>query len=248
MTILSDSELAGVLSGAPWRRLVVVGDSIAEGVREPLEGYRDLSWIDRIAEPLRANVPDLAVLNLGRRDLLAAEVRERQLDAALAFRPDLAIVAAGGNDALRRSFAHDAVERELDAIVGALRGQGADVLMLELMDIVASGLVPPEHAASLGARMRRLADLTRAVARRHGAILVDMRRHPASADPSVYASDRLHLNVRGHAIVAREAVRALGAAILRIDVTADEILADLTWPAPPPAHWRWTRHAPARTG
>jgi lysophospholipase L1-like esterase len=211
--VLPDRDLAALLRGARWRRLAVLGDSVAAGVSEPLDGYRDLSWIDRIAIPLRAASPELAVLNLGRRNLLAAEVRASQLAPALAFRPDLAVVSAGGNDSLRRSFSPGAVERELVAIVGPLRRAGADVLMLELMDIVASGLVPPEHAAALDVRMRRLAELTRRVARRHGAMLVEMRGHPASADPGVYASDRLHLNARGHAIVGGEAVRALSAAI-----------------------------------
>ena len=123
--VLPDRDLAALVRGARWRRLAVLGDSIAEGVREPLDGYRDLSWIDRIAAPLRAEAPGLAVLNLGRRNLLAAEVRASQLDAALAFRPDLAIVSAGGNDSLRHSFDTGAVERELDAIVGPLRRAGA---------------------------------------------------------------------------------------------------------------------------
>jgi lysophospholipase L1-like esterase len=210
--VLADDDLAALVRGTRWRRLAVLGDSVAEGVREPHPLYRDLSWVDRIEAPLRTAVPDLAVLNLGRRNLLAAEVRAGQLEPALAFRPDLAVVAAGGNDALRRSFDPGAVERELVAIVGPLRRAGADVLLLELMDIVASGLVPREHAAELDGRMRRLAELTRRVARRHGAILVEMRRHPASADPGVYASDRLHLNARGHAIVGSEAIRALTAA------------------------------------
>jgi lysophospholipase L1-like esterase len=211
--ILSDHELATILRDAPWQRLAVIGDSVAEGVREPADGYLDLSWVDRIEASLRTAAPRLAVLNLGRRNLRAAEVRARQLDPALAFRPDLAIVAAGGNDALRRSFDPGAVERELVAMVGPLRRAGADVMLLELMDVVSSGLVAPEHAAALDGRMRRLAELTRRVARRHDAVLVEMRGHPASADPGVYASDRLHLNARGHAIVGGQAIRALGAAI-----------------------------------
>jgi lysophospholipase L1-like esterase len=196
-----------------WRRVVILGDSIAEGVREPSDGYRDLSWTDRIADALAANVPELEVTNLGRRSLFAAEVRETQLNAALRLRPDLAILAAGGNDALHASFAPDDLTRELDAIVGPLRRLGADVLMLELLDIVASGLVPAEYAGPLDERLRALADVTRAVAGRHGALLVEMRGHPASADPAIYASDRIHLNARGHAIVGAEAVRVLSAAL-----------------------------------
>ena len=211
--VLPIDDLAALLSGARWRRLVVVGDSIAEGVHEPHPGFADISWIERIADPLREAVGVQAKVNLGRRDLLAREVRERQLARALAFHPDLAIVAAGGNDALHRSFDRHAVERELDAIVGPLRRAGADVLMLELMDIVASGLVPRRQAPGVDARLAALAGVTRTVAARHGAILVRMRHHPASADPGVYASDRLHLNARGHAIVGTEAVRALSQAI-----------------------------------
>jgi lysophospholipase L1-like esterase len=151
--LLPTPRLGAQLQGAPWRRVVALGDSIAEGVREPHEGYLDLSWIDRIARSLRVVVRGLCVTNLGMRDLRAAEVRERQLPAALGFRPDLAIVAAGGNDALRRSFAPELVAHELDGIVGPLRRFGADVLMIELMDIVASGLVPAENGGPLGERM-----------------------------------------------------------------------------------------------
>jgi lysophospholipase L1-like esterase len=203
-----------MLRGAPWRRVAVLGDSIAEGVREPHDGFRDLSWIERIAEPLGAVAPGLTVMNLGQRDLRASEVRELQLPAALRFRPDLAIVAAGGNDALRRSFSPERVADELDAIAAPLREAGADLLMLELMDIVASGLVPSEYAEALGERMSGLAQATRDVAARHGAMLVEMRGHPICADPGVYASDHLHLNARGHAIVASEAIRVMSDALL----------------------------------
>jgi lysophospholipase L1-like esterase len=188
-----------------WTRLAVLGDSVAAGTREPHPGYRDLSWIDRVAEAL----PEPEVLNLARRGLRASEVREHQLADALAFRPDLAIVAAGGNDALHRSFDEEEVAVELDHIVAPLRAAGADVVMIELLDIVASGLIAPDHAPAVSARLSALARVTRAVARLHGAILIRMRTHPASLDPGIYASDRLHLNARGHAIVAAEALRVL---------------------------------------
>jgi lysophospholipase L1-like esterase len=207
--VLPFANLASLLRGAPWCRVAVLGDSIAEGVREPHAGFSDLSWIDRITDALRAASPGVSVMNLGQRGLLASEVRERQLVSAVAFRPDLAIVAAGGNDALHPAFDEAAVEREVDGIVAPLRNAGADVLMIELMDIVSAGLVPPVADVPLAA----LAALTRRVAARRGAILVPMRHHAASADPDVYASDRLHLNVRGHAIVGTEAVRALSHAI-----------------------------------
>jgi lysophospholipase L1-like esterase len=249
--VLPFASQVALLRGARWRRLAVLGDSIAEGVREPHPGYRDISWIDRIAEPLHGVVPGLTVMNLGTRDLVAREVRERQLGPAIGFRADLAIVAAGGNDALRRNFVPDHVAAELEAIVGPLRRAGADVLMIELLDIVASGLVAADHAGPLDDRMRALAEVTRAVADRHGAMLVEMRGHPASADPDVYSSDRLHLNARGHAIVGSEAVRVLSAAVrgstrqsrtpvdapITIELSDDEVLEDLSWPHAPPGRW-----------
>ena len=65
--------------------------------------------------------PSAEVLNLARRGLLASEVREHQLAPALAFRPDLAIVAAGGNDALRRSLRRGRGRRSSStSIVGPL--------------------------------------------------------------------------------------------------------------------------------
>jgi hypothetical protein len=104
--------------------------------------------------------------------------------------------------------------------------------------------VPPEHAGPLDERMRALAEVTRAVADRHGAMLIEMRGNPISADPGVYSSDRLHLNARGHAVVGSEAVRVLSAARggapepketpIAIEISDEEVLEDLCWPGPPP--------------
>ncbi len=100
----------------PWARFVVVGDSMAEGIGDPTPGYEHLGWADRVANSLEAEY-----LNLGKRNLLAAEVRATQLERALTFAPDLAAVLCGGNDPMRPDHDPEAVEKDVDGIVGALR-------------------------------------------------------------------------------------------------------------------------------
>ncbi|MEO5877727.1 MAG: SGNH/GDSL hydrolase family protein [Streptosporangiaceae bacterium] len=185
-----------------WTKLAVIGDSVAEGVREPAPGYEDLSWVDRVARELR-----LDTLNLGLRYLRAAEVRETQLEPALGFGPDLAFVTCGANDAFRREFDTAAVAAELELMIGSFREAGADVVTLGLFD-------NPEATAfarRAAARLRELSALTEKISTRHGAFHVDFGDHPACPDQSIYSSDNLHLNAKGHAIVADAVVRVLRA-------------------------------------
>jgi EmrB/QacA subfamily drug resistance transporter len=201
----NDPHLAQLPSGRPpYRRFAVIGDSIAEGVREPVTGYENLGWADRVARAL-----DGEYLNLGKRNLLASQVRSGQLRDALAFKPDLTAVACGGND-LMRGAAPDEVERELDAIVGPLRAAGSEVVLFAPFDMSRTELVPEPHREAWHGLIEQMGTLAERVARRHGALLVDFRDHPASADPGIYSSDRIHLNARGHAICAAITLRALG--------------------------------------
>jgi GNAT superfamily N-acetyltransferase len=91
-----------------------MGDSIAAGIGDPVDGYADQAWADRLVAALGADY-----LNLGRPGAQVIDVRAGQLDQALAFGPDLAVVAAGANDAFRRSFAAPAVAG--DAMLAFLR-------------------------------------------------------------------------------------------------------------------------------
>jgi len=206
---LTDDQAAGLLAERTWRRFAGVGDSVVEGVREPAEGYRDESWIDRLLRWIRLVGPDLTELNLGRRDLRAAEVRATQLAAALDFRPDVAAVSAGGNDMFRRDFDPAAVAADLSAIVGSLRRSGCEVITLGFFDIGQAGIVPERYAARSSARIRQLGELTGEVAARHGALFVNLNDHPLSKDPTIYSSDLVHLNARGNAVVAAEVLRRL---------------------------------------
>jgi lysophospholipase L1-like esterase len=209
---LSDAEGAALLREVPWRRLVVVGDSIAAGIREPVDGYRDAAFADRVGEALAAAHDGVAYRNLGVRDLRLAEIIERQLPDALAFRPDLAMVVAGGNDAIRRRFDGERIRAGLLDLVRPLAEAGAFVVTIGLFDLARSGLVPPEYAPAMTERFDELDRITAAVAADVGGLHVDTHHHPRAADPAIFASDRIHANARGHAIAFAAIVRALRAA------------------------------------
>jgi lysophospholipase L1-like esterase len=206
---LDDITAADLLRDAPWRRMVVVGDSVAAGIREPLDGYRDVGFTDRVGEALARARPGFAYLNLGVRDLRLAEIAETQLTEALAFDPDVAVVIAGGNDALGRSFEPDRVRSGLRDLVVPLAEAGAFVVTVGLFDLARSGLLPAHLADVMADRFDQLDAITREVVSDAGGIHVDTHHHPRAADPAIFASDRIHANARGHAIAFAAIVRAL---------------------------------------
>ena len=119
---LAPPVVAALLMHVDGHRMVVVGDSVAAGIREPLAGYRDRSFADRVGDGFAYTREAFSYRNLGVRDLRLAQIRKTQLDEALAFDPDLALIAAGGNDALARSLflcgaAKDAGAERVTALV-----------------------------------------------------------------------------------------------------------------------------------
>jgi lysophospholipase L1-like esterase len=208
--LLADREAAQLLRDAPWNRFVAIGDSGAEGVTEALPGYATRPWFDRVAEHLRGVRPGLATLNLGQRNLFAAQVRATQLEPALRFAPDLAAVLSGGNDILQRTFDGDAVRTEILGIIEPLRAAGATVFTMGLFDITRSPHVPDRYREQMRERIRRLSEMAREIAAQFGLPHVDLPSHPAGGE-EIFSTDGLHLNARGQAIVAAETVRVLGA-------------------------------------
>ena len=198
-----------LLRGAPWRRLVVVGDSVAEGVTEPVDGYGPDCWADRVAAALRRRQPELEYLNLGRRGLRTRQVREMQLVPAVAFQPDLAIIVSGGNDLLVEHFDVARVEKQLNSIACVLAA-AADVVTLTMYDITRALEMPPQYGSDLGRRLSELRGAIRRVSERHETLLVDFHEHPVCSERDIYTSDFQHANARGHAIAAAEIIRALG--------------------------------------
>ncbi len=221
---LDAGEAARLLAGHPWRRFAAIGDSVAAGVGDPVDGYVAMPWCDRIAAELRATAPDFAYLNLGARETLATGAREEQLPVALAFGPDLTLVAAGGNDSLRKTYEPDAVDADLVAIITALRDAGSDVITVGMFDASHAPAIPDRIRGAVSERMHVLSARTAALAEQHGCIHVTVTGHPVEPDVTMYSADGLHGNLRCHAICAAEAVRRLA---IHIGAATTEAL----WPA-----------------
>lgn len=202
------TELPRLLGSAPWRRLLVLGDSIAAGDGDSVDGYDPRSWADRLAATLRAVDGATEYLNLGQRGLVAREVVDTQLAAGIAFAPDLAVVSAGANDMLRRSFDRGTVAPELDELVGRLADAGCLVVTFGLFDLSRTGFVPDALRGDLRRRLQDLNGLVREVTERHGGVHVDFFDHPA-LDDSLFSADMVHPNRRGHACIVASVVHAL---------------------------------------
>jgi lysophospholipase L1-like esterase len=200
----------------PWKRFVAIGDSITEGYgMDPVPGVEHLPWAERVARALRETRPELEFHNLGRRNLRAAEIRDRQLDRALELEPDLVSIAAGPNDLIAPDFDRDALERDMEPMYAAFAETRAHVFTYTFMDLPGSGVLPEDGARFLTERMVLLHDAIRALADRYGALLIDMYEEPGAANPAFWSRDLQHANAAGQAFVAERTLAALAAELER---------------------------------
>jgi lysophospholipase L1-like esterase len=181
-----------------YERYVAIGDSTSEGLDDPdgRGGYR--GWANRIAERLAEQQGSVLYANLAIRGRTTRQIREQQLDRAVAMRPDLVTVVAGTNDVLRRNFDPRAFGDDLHAMQSALVNIGATVLTFTLPDL--TPVMP--FARILGSRVARMNDAIRDACARSGAILCDFAAHSVASDPRLWSDDRLHANSAGHARIA----------------------------------------------
>ncbi len=216
--------------------MVSLGDSFTEGMcdLERPDGQH-LGWADRVAEGLaRADLPGLPApiryANLSVRGKLLDQVVNEQIGPATAMGPDLVTFHAGPNDVLRPGTDQADLIARYEAAVVRLLDTGAQVVLFtSLTRAGGSG----RFADRLEARFARCNDAVRAVAVRHGCLLVDDEAVTALTDRRFWAVDRLHLNELGHARVAANVLATLG-------VTDPQVLGGpLGWwteplpPAPP---------------
>lgn len=182
---------------------MAVGDSLTEGVGDPIRGGGLRGWADRLAAAMHAADQSLIYVNLARRGLTTAEVRRTQLEAALAVKPDLASVLSGMNDLLDPGFDPDGYRRELEGIVRPLSEAGALVLTATFPDITVFSPVPARFTAGVRSRLHAASEVIREVSHTHDTVCLDADELPEPLEREIISVDRLHPSPRGHVLLAQ---------------------------------------------
>ncbi|MFJ8192146.1 SGNH/GDSL hydrolase family protein [Streptomyces sp. NPDC096094] len=161
-------------------RFVALGDSLTEGVGDPVRnGWR--GWAALLAAGLAEEPVEFT--NLALSGAQARDVAERQLPAGLALRPDLVSVA---------------VAARLDQVYAAFTGQGALLLTACLPDPGAMLGLPGALARPLARRQRAVNAVVHALSDRYGAVHLHASEGDWTTDRAMWSADRLHPGERGH--------------------------------------------------
>ncbi|WP_406283733.1 SGNH/GDSL hydrolase family protein [Embleya sp. NBC_00896] len=193
------ADLSGINS------YVAVGDSFTEGVGDPGPDGNFLGWADRFAARLAVERPGLRYANLAVRGKLLHQIVEEQVPLAIAARPDLVTLCAGGNDVLRPGSDPDRLAAEYEEALAALTGAGARVVVFTGFD---TRWVPVLKL--IRGKVATYNELLRAIADRYDCPVADMWSLTSLHDRRAWSEDRLHLSPQGHDRVALKVGRALG--------------------------------------
>lgn len=184
---------------------VAIGDSFTEGVGDPGPDGAYLGWADRFAARLAMEQPGLRYANLAVRGKLLHQIVEEQVPLAIAVKPDLVTLGAGGNDVLRPGSDPDRLAAEYEQAVAALTGAGARVVVFTGFD---TRWVPVLRL--IRGKIATYNEHLRAIADRYECPVADMWALTSLHDRRAWADDRLHLSPQGHDRVALKVGRAVG--------------------------------------
>lgn len=190
----------------PWSRYVAIGDSFTEGIGDPepssIGGHR--GWADRVAEVLSRGNDDFAYANLAVRGKLVQQIIDEQVDPALALRPDLITISAGGNDVIRPGTDPDEIAARFEYAIERLSRDAATILLFTGTDVGFSSVF-----RGIRGKVAIYNENLRAIAAKYDCVVADQWALREIQDPRMWAPDRLHLNALGHHTIARMVLAAL---------------------------------------
>ena len=177
----------------------ILGDSAASGVGDSDKNGVTKGWGYYLAKHFQ---DPLVYVNLSRPGAQSAEVLEDQLPRALMFKPDIAAVIVGGNDALRNGFDPNKLHQNLRATISELKRSGAEVLLLQLHDPTQIVPLPKLLAQVLSRRINAVNRVIHSIGREFNAHILLTRSIQDIYERRVWHIDRMHPSKYGHQIMA----------------------------------------------
>ena len=177
----------------------ILGDSAASGVGDSDKNGVTKGWGYYLAKHFQ---DPLVYVNLSRPGAQSAEVLEDQLPRALMFKPDIAAVIVGGNDALRNGFDPNKLHQNLRATISELKRSGAEVLLLQLHDPTQIVPLPKLLAQVLSRRINAVNRVIHSIGREFNAQILLTRSIQDIYERRVWHMDRMHPSKYGHQIMA----------------------------------------------
>lgn len=187
--------------------LAVLGDSVGVGIGDPALGG---GW--RGFGPLLADALGGARLtNLSVSGSRVGGVLADQLPAALAARPDVAVLVVGMNDTMRSDFDPAQLHADLDHVVGALVAAGSVVITAKYHQHHRVFRLPGPIRRALANRIGALNEILDQIGHRHRIGVVDLDQVDGIYDTRAWAVDRLHPSELGHRLLAKAIADQLAA-------------------------------------
>ncbi|MGX9964480.1 arylesterase [Roseomonas sp. F4] len=202
--ILLAATKGGRAQGAEVR-LLMLGDSITAGYGLA----RGEGPPARIEALLRERGRNVRVLDAGVSGDTTAGGRSR-LEWAMADRPHAAIVALGGNDALR-GLTPAQMRANLTAILDGLAARGIPTLLAGMM-------APPNLGAEYGREFTAV--FTDLAAARPDLVFYPFLLEGVAGDPALNQADRIHPNPQGARILAERMLPAIETLLDRVPASA----------------------------
>jgi lysophospholipase L1-like esterase len=187
--------------------LAVLGDSVGVGIGDPALGGGWRGFGPMLAEALGG----ATLTNLSVSGSRVGGVLSGQLPAALAARPDVAVLVVGMNDTMRSDFSPAQLQADLDDVIGALVAVGSTVVTAKYHQHHRVFRLPGPIRRALADRIGALNGVLDAVGQRHGIGVVDLDQVPGIYETRAWAVDRLHPSEFGHRLLARAIAEQLAA-------------------------------------
>jgi lysophospholipase L1-like esterase len=181
-------------------RIIALGDSSVFGVGDHGDAIPSVGagWAGRLAHDLTAG----NFINVAKNGARARHITKHQLNAAHAFRPDLALVCIGTNDVLRGDFSPEEIKNSLITVIETLSENNAVIILLGLPDPISTAPGPLALRKILSARVALINEIYIELSERENVVLVPTWDSKIAHERRMWHVDRMHPSAIGHQLIA----------------------------------------------